>query len=59
MKVTTTNILKLKLQGDEASDFKELIKTLSEGVVAIGFKNGSLSENQIKLLNTINKKINH
>lgn len=58
MKVETTKELKLKLKGKNIEHFKSAITKISNENKKVGFKSNVLNEDEIKVLNDINDKIN-
>lgn len=56
MKTENVSVLKIKLKGEDADNFKKAIKKLSEK--SIGFNSREFSDEEVKVLKTLNNKIN-
>jgi hypothetical protein len=56
MKVENDNVLKVKLKGDDAVNFKSAIKKIVEEESKAGFKTGRLTEEESKVIKNISDK---
>jgi hypothetical protein len=50
--------LKIEFKGEEADQFKKAIKKIHEDTSRAGFNNTSLTSDELKLIKTINEKVN-
>lgn len=57
MKVTTTSNLKIKLSGSDAANFKSAVGKLADEFKKIGFKQSTLTDDEVKVINQLSENI--